>query len=307
MNRLLLYGLLAYVIYVVIWYYTLKYAFGAGTSSGPKPIPPGPCTGPNCPPPPPCTGPNCPPVPCTGPNCPPVPCTGPNCPPVPCTGPNCPPVPCTGPNCPPVPCTGPNCPPVPCTGPNCPPPPPVPCTGPNCPPVPCTGPNCPPVDNTPKPPASGRWYDCGEGVVQDDKMISGFCGTFSWLSNFYEPAKVTRKGLSFNSVEAAYHASKYDDQPDIAKQFVGLSAPDAYKLSKTTGPYDYKTFDAAKLDIMRDLIKQKYGSEPLLSKLKATGTKTLQEWNWWGNKYWGMSPDGENWLGKIIMEIRSTL
>ena len=278
MNRLLLYGLLAYIIYVVIWYYTLKYAFGSGTSGKPipprppvPPVPPGPCTGPNCPP--------VPPGPCTGPNCPPVP-------PGPCTGPNCPPVP-------PVPCVGPNCPPVP-------PVPPVPCVGPNCPPP-------PPVDNTPKPPASGRWYDCGEGVVQDDKMISGFCGPFAWLSNFYEPAKVTRKGLSFNSVEAAYHAAKYDDQPDIAKQFVSLSAPDAYKLSKTTGPYDYKTFDTSKLDIMRDLIKQKYGTEPLLSKLKGTGTKTLQEWNWWGNKYWGMSPDGENWLGKILTEIRATL
>ena len=138
-------------------------------------------------------------------------------------------------------------------------------------------------------------------------MISGFCGQYAWLSNFYEPAKVTRNGLTFNSVEAGYHASKYDAQPDIAKQFEGLSASDAYKLSKTTPPYDYKTFDSKKLDIMRDLVQQKYASGTLRDKLKATGTKTLQEWNWWGNKYWGMSPDGENWLGKILMETRSKL
>ena len=114
-------------------------------------------------------------------------------------------------------------------------------------------------------------------------------------------------GKEFKSVESAYHASKYLDKPEIFDQFVPLNAVDAYKLSKTTGAYDYAAHNKIKLDVMRELVDKKYAQEPFKSRLKQTGNAILQEWNWWGNKYWGMSPDGENWLGRIIMETRAKL
>ena len=162
--------------------------------------------------------------------------------------------------------------------------------------------------NTAQPtaPASGRWQDCGGGITHTADKISGFCGSFQWLSNF-EPANVTYKGKEFKSVESAYHAAKYSDQPDIVDQFVPLDAVNAFKLSRTLPAYDFKAFDAIKLDLMRDLVGQKFAVDPLKSKLKATGQAKLEEYNWWGNKYWGMSPDGENWLGVILMETRSKL
>ena len=111
----------------------------------------------------------------------------------------------------------------------------------------------------------------------------------------------------FLSVESAYHASKYADKPEIMDQFVPLDAVKAFQLSKTLPPYDFKAFDAKKLDIMRDLVKQKFAVDPMKTRLKDTGAAVLEEWNWWGNKYWGKSPDGENWLGVILQETRSKL
>ena len=169
------------------------------------------------------------------------------------------------------------------------------------------GPVVPPVNPTqPKAPTSGRWQDCGEGITHTVDKISGFCGPYQWLSNF-EPADVKFLGKSFKSVESAYHAAKYANDPAIVDQFVPLDAVKAYQLSKTLPPYDFKTFDAKKLDYMRDFVGQKFAVDPLKSKLKATGAAKLEEYNWWGNKYWGMSPDGENWLGVILMETRNKL
>lgn len=40
--------------------------------------------------------------------------------------------------------------------------------------------------------------------------------------------------------------------------------------------------------------------------LMATGNKYLEERNWWGDLYWGRDKEGngENMLGKLLMEIR---
>ena len=167
-------------------------------------------------------------------------------------------------------------------------------------------PQPPPPTDQPTPPASGRWQDCGGGITHTTDKISGFCGKYQWLSNF-EPAKVKFMDKEFLSVESAFHASKYADKPEIMDQFVPLDAVKAFQLSRTLPPYDFKAFDAKKLDIMRDLVKQKFAVDPMKTRLKDTGAAVLEEWNWWGNKYWGKSPDGQNWLGVILQETRSKL
>lgn len=167
-------------------------------------------------------------------------------------------------------------------------------------------PKPPPPTDQPTAPASGRWQDCGGGITHTTDKISGFCGKYQWLSNF-EPAKVKFMDKEFLSVESAYHAAKYADKPEIMDQFVPLDAVKAFQLSKTLPPYDFKAFDAKKLDIMRDLVKQKFAVDPMKTRLKDTGAAVLEEWNWWGNKYWGKSPDGQNWLGVILQETRSKL
>ena len=188
------------------------------------------------------------------------------------------------------------------------PPTPVPPTPPT--PVPPTPPTpvppTPPTPTLPRPPLSNSWKDCSPDVVISDGEISGFCGENSWLSNFYEPASVTRNGNTFKSAEVAYQASKFDDQPEVIKQFIPLSSSEAFQLSKKL-MYDVQAFDMKKLDIMREIIKLKFSDPVLKQKLIDTKPKILTEFNWWGDKYWGVSPDGKNHIGRILMELRNNL
>ena len=125
------------------------------------------------------------------------------------------------------------------------------------------------------------------------------------MSNFSE-AKVTLNGNTFSSAEAAYHAAKYADKPEIVKKFTTLTADEAYKLADTI-PYDVKAFAKKRIPLMRQILASKYSDPNLKRKLLDTKPKILAEYNWWGNKFWGISPDGENWLGRLLMELRDKL
>lgn len=43
-------------------------------------------------------------------------------------------------------------------------------------------------------------------------------------------------------------------------------------------------------------------------KLLDTANKPLIEENWWGDKFWGVcetTGEGENWLGRLLMDLRN--
>ena len=65
---------------------------------------------------------------------------------------------------------------------------------------------------------------------------------------------------------------------------------------------------------MKDILIAKFSVPELREKLKATGDATLIEGNHWHDNRWGkctcekcQSKEAQNWLGKILMEIRDTL
>lgn len=59
---------------------------------------------------------------------------------------------------------------------------------------------------------------------------------------------------------------------------------------------------------MRQLVRQKFSKEPLQSRLLATGNAVLEEGNTWNDKFWGkFCGEGENHLGRILMEIRDEI
>lgn len=208
-----------------------------------------------------------------------------------------PPVPNPSPPIPPVPE-----PPKPSPTPSPTPPSPIPVPKPPTPtPSPTNGPP-PAAPNAPSAPPSKAWDDCGKGQVETATAVLGFCGNFDWLSNFY-PAKVARNGKTYLCAEAAYHAAKFEDKPDIVEKFTKLDGDGAYKLASSL-TYDNAAFSKKSVQIMTEIVKSKFSDTTLMKKLKDTGTKTLVEFNWWGNKFWGQSPDGMNWLGRILMYIR---
>jgi len=60
---------------------------------------------------------------------------------------------------------------------------------------------------------------------------------------------------------------------------------------------------------MREILTERFKvGTTLAQQLIATGNAKLEEGNWWGDTFWGTcNGKGQNWLGKILMEIRNQL
>jgi ribA/ribD-fused uncharacterized protein len=134
-------------------------------------------------------------------------------------------------------------------------------------------------------------------------MISKFEGKYEFLSNFY-PVIVSYESFPYASVEHAYQAAKSEDKKYRAKVFNAATAKEAKRLGKRAKLRE--DWEQVKVGIMRGLLRQKFNNPELRALLDATKGQELIEGNWWGDKFWGQSPvgEGENWLGKLLMEIR---
>jgi ribA/ribD-fused uncharacterized protein len=139
-------------------------------------------------------------------------------------------------------------------------------------------------------------------------IISEFQGDYRWLSN-HVPVIVTYDGHKFPTVEHAYVYSKTlvkEEQELFLAEMDDMSPGQAKRLGKslTLRP----DWESVRLDIMRDLTRQKYSKEYYRSKLLQTGDAEIVEGNTWGDTFWGKyKGEGENNLGKIIMEVREHL
>ena len=91
-----------------------------------------------------------------------------------------------------------------------------------------------------------------------------------------------------------------------------MTAKDAKtKGGKITLPDDW--YDR-NLDIMRNLLRLKFSQPKFKDKLLSTGDKELCEGNDWHDNFWGACKcpeckdiEKQNWLGKLLMEIREEL
>jgi len=135
-------------------------------------------------------------------------------------------------------------------------------------------------------------------------MISEFKGMYRWLSNF-APVSVTLDNVVYPSVENAYQAAKTVDTSE-REQFQKCSASEAKQLGKrVTIRADWVDI---RVPIMQELCTQKYSQQPYRNLLLATGDQIIQEGNYWNDTFWGICKGvGHNYLGEIIMNIRSKL
>ncbi len=138
-------------------------------------------------------------------------------------------------------------------------------------------------------------------------MIEKFDGEYSWLSNF-KFVKVKLKGEIYPSVEHAYMSAKSDSLE--WKRFCQTEINPGKVKKKSR---EVKTIDDWKeinLGVMFALLLQKFKREPFKSLLIKTGKQPIQEGNYWNDRFWGVCLEtgvGENWLGRMIMIIRSGL
>lgn len=136
------------------------------------------------------------------------------------------------------------------------------------------------------------------------KQISEFKGEYQWLSNFY-PVKIYVSCFMFPSVENAFQALKEKDQK---KRFLyqNISPGEAKKLGKKADLYP--NWDNIKVQVMEELVRQKFKDPELRSKLIDTGDAELVEGNYWGDTFWGVCKGvGKNNLGKILMKVREEI
>ena len=133
-------------------------------------------------------------------------------------------------------------------------------------------------------------------------MLSEFQGEFRFLSNFW-PCKVEFEGIIFPSVEHAYQAAKTLDWEKRVEISLLSSPGEAKRAGKnlTLRP----DWEEIKIPIMRELLIKKFSDRELLNRLRQTKSQELLEGNHWGDTFWGICRgQGENHLGKLLMEIR---
>lgn len=129
--------------------------------------------------------------------------------------------------------------------------------------------------------------------------VEGFKGKYEFLSNFHiEP--------DGSCVEIEYQASKTHDQK-IVGQIMIMTPREAKKAGKKIPLRP--DWEEVKLSVMSIFVHAKFYDHPTLAKkLVATGDLVLVEINWWGDTYWGeCRGEGQNWLGKILMNVRTGL
>lgn len=146
--------------------------------------------------------------------------------------------------------------------------------------------------------------------IHDEKNIKGFFGEYRWLSNFYL-CSIEREGLFYPSTEHAYQSAKCINKEDQLKfiQYPPNSLPINVSAAKNLGSkvQMIKNWDELKREVMYEINLYKFSHHPVLrSLLRSTGSKHLEETNYWSDRYWGVCKGvGENWLGEILMKIRN--
>jgi ribA/ribD-fused uncharacterized protein len=145
------------------------------------------------------------------------------------------------------------------------------------------------------------------------KTIGPFTGEYRWLSNFW-PCCVVFDGITYPSVEHAYQAAKTVDTIERCKIAIAPTPGDAKRFGKKITLRE--DWDEVKLDIMSDLLEQKFSNSELKRKLLHTKWIMLVELNHWHDNFWGScdcnkcvqaSIPSENNLGKLLMKLRASL
>ena len=134
--------------------------------------------------------------------------------------------------------------------------------------------------------------------------ITSFRGKNSFLSNMH-PVFVTFEGVRYPSVENAFQAAKTLNLED-REVFRVCSSSEAKKEGRKV--VLRSDWDSKRIDIMRNLLKDKFSQPKFKEKLLETNDAEIIEGNTWGDTFWGVYKNsGENNLGKLIMSIRSEI
>jgi ribA/ribD-fused uncharacterized protein len=136
-------------------------------------------------------------------------------------------------------------------------------------------------------------------------MIDSFRGEYRFLSNF-ALVNVTLDRWQYPSVEHAYQAAKTIDLSERKGVQLQTTPGKAKRAGQKVTKRD--DWERVRIDVMHDLLRQKFAQEPFRTQLLATANEKLIEGNTWGDTFWGVCEgDGQNWLGRLLMRVRTEL
>lgn len=140
-------------------------------------------------------------------------------------------------------------------------------------------------------------------------VIKSFTGEFTFLSNFSD-SFILYDGILYKNAESMYQAYKCKNKSQRYKLFTGISGAEAKKRGRKIDVRN--DWEEVKFSIMKLVVEQKFKQNlSIRKKLLDTGEEQIIEGNYWHDSYWGVctcdkckSINGENNLGKILMEVR---
>ena len=115
--------------------------------------------------------------------------------------------------------------------------------------------------------------------------------------------------MTYRSVEHYFQAQKTLDPLERADV---RSAPTPVEAKARGKQVTLRAdWEQVKFDVMRVGVREKFVQNPVLKqRLLDTGDEELQEGNHWRDAVWGIDEatgQGQNWLGRILMETREQL
>ena len=140
--------------------------------------------------------------------------------------------------------------------------------------------------------------------------IDSFSEDYAFLSNFWTaPLLAPFDGETYPSLEHAYQAAKTLNAAERAAIRTKLTPGQAKRAGrKVSLRSDWEQVREA---VMLELLRVKFGAEPLRSMLLATGEAELVEGNLWHDLTWGRCSclqhggAGRNLLGQLLMTVRA--
>lgn len=135
--------------------------------------------------------------------------------------------------------------------------------------------------------------------------ITNFAGRYAFLSNFY-PVHLTYKNRTYKSSEHAYQARKANNTSQ--HDFIAKAPSPASAKSRGEVCSKRADWEETKIQVMWEILVAKFENPMLRELLLDTGDAELVEGNTWGDVFWGVCGGvGENWLGKLLMKLRTEL
>jgi ribA/ribD-fused uncharacterized protein len=153
-------------------------------------------------------------------------------------------------------------------------------------------------------------------MVNDEDNIYYIFVDSPWfpLDNFYESHRmtpITYEGLQFTNSEAAFQAAKLED---VSKRipFTKMTASESKMVGKDKRRTKLRSdWEQVKYQVMLDIVRDKmYQNEWIADILVETGDMNIEEGNTWNDLCWGVdlyTRKGDNWLGKILMQVREEI